>query len=73
MNEQEFLSRYWNYYLNIEQSVIDLENYITFDERNFNCFSVEFIKMFQMICSEIDVVLKLITSKMIWKDINYIY
>lgn len=63
MSEQDYISKYWNYYLNIERSIMELENYITFDERNFNCFSIEFIKMFQMICSEIDVVLKLITSK----------
>lgn len=63
MNKEEFLSKYWRYYLNIENDVINLEKYITFDKRNYRCFSVEFIKIIQVICSEIDVVLHLITSK----------
>ncbi len=63
MNKEEFLSKYWRYYLNIENDVINLEKYITFDKRNYRCFSVEFIKIIQVICSEIDVILHLITSK----------
>ncbi|NLA33845.1 MAG: hypothetical protein GX861_03185 [Tenericutes bacterium] len=54
---------YWSYYLNLERSVLDLERYVTFDKTNFECFSIEFIKIYQVICSEIDVVLKLITNK----------
>lgn len=63
MNKEEFLTNYWRYYLNIENSVIDLEKYITFDERNYSCFSIEFIKIIQVVCSEIDVIAKLITSE----------
>lgn len=61
MSREEFLTKYWRYYLNIENSVIDLEKYISFDKRNYSCFSEEFIKIIQVICSEIDVMAKLIT------------
>lgn len=44
MSREEFLTKYWRYYLNIENSVIDLEKYITFDKRNYFCFSDELLK-----------------------------
>ena len=54
----EFLQRYWNYYLLLEKDFLDIEQYLTIDEVNFNSFSNEYIKQYQTICSEIDVISK---------------
>lgn len=54
----EFLQRYWNYYLLLEKDFLDVEQYLTIDEVNFNSFSNEYIKQYQTICSEIDVITK---------------
>ena len=54
----EFLQRYWNYYLLLEKDFLDIEQYLTIDEVNFCAFSNEYIKQYQAICSEIDVISK---------------
>lgn len=56
--DQNFLDMYWNYYLALESDVIDIERYVSFHSNNFNCFSNEFVKVFQAICSEVDVICK---------------
>lgn len=61
INIEQFLTKYWNYYISIENDLIGIERYVTFDKRNFSTFSIEFIKLYQNICSEIDAVCKLIT------------
>lgn len=52
----EFKKVYWKYYLILERDVLGVEPYILFHPDNYNCFSNEFIKLFQAICSEIDVI-----------------
>ena len=54
----EFLQRYWTYYLLLEQDFLATEQYIAIDELNFNAYSNEYIKQYQTICSEIDVIAK---------------
>lgn len=54
----EFLQKYWSYYLMLEKNFIEIEQYLTIDELNFNAFSNEYIKQYQTICSEIDVIVK---------------
>lgn len=54
----DFYKHYWNYYLSIERSFLATEPYVSINEKNFNAFSVEFIKLYQAICSEIDVTAK---------------
>lgn len=49
---------YWKYYLILERDVLDVESYVSFHPDNYNCFSNEFIKLYQAICSEIDVICK---------------
>ena len=49
---------YWKYYLMLEQSFLDVERYLTIDKINYLAFSSEYIKQYQTICSEIDVVAK---------------
>jgi hypothetical protein len=54
----EFKGTYWKYYLILERDVKNVESYISFHQDNYNCFSNEFIKLYQTICSEIDVFCK---------------
>ena len=57
-NKTDFYKHYWNYYLSIERSFLATEPYIAINQKNFNAFSVEFIKLYQIICSEVDVTAK---------------
>ena len=58
VSRDEFLQRYWDYYLILEKDFLETERYLTIDELNFNAFSNEYIKQYQTICSEIDVIAK---------------
>ena len=78
MNREEFCKLHWNYYLALEKDFLDTERYVSFDlgdnylytsqtvtdYGNSNTFSNEFIKQYQAICSEVDVVLKSICKEL---------
>jgi len=57
-SRNEFLQRYWNYYLILEKDFLETERYLAIDELNFSAYSNEYIKQYQAICSEIDVIAK---------------
>lgn len=57
-----FVKSYWNYYLELEQQFFDIRRYVDFSSKNNNTFSMEFLKLLQAVCSEIDVVAKVIDS-----------
>lgn len=42
----------------LEKNFVETEQYLAIDELNFNAFSNEYIKQYQTICSEIDVIAK---------------
>lgn len=54
----EFQQRYWTYYMILEKDFLTAERYLAIDPLNFNAFSNEYIKQYQTICSEIDVLAK---------------
>lgn len=54
----EFHQRYWTYYLILEKDFLATERYLAIDALNFSAFSNEYIKQYQAICSEIDVIAK---------------
>lgn len=58
MNPKHFDENYWSYYLNLESDFITTQRYVTINEDNFYTFSLEYVKQYQAICSEIDVVCK---------------
>lgn len=58
MTASEFRETYWKYYLTLEKDVSNIEPYVAFHPDNYHCYSNEFMKLFQVICSEIDVVCK---------------
>lgn len=78
MNRDEFCKLHWSYYLVLEKDFLDTERYISFelgdnylydshqviDYGNSNTFSNEFVKQYQAICSEIDVILKSICREL---------
>lgn len=78
MNRTEFCRHHWDYYLVLESDFISTERYVSFDlgedylydglhHENFGnsiTFSSEFIKQYQSICSEIDVILKSICKEL---------
>jgi len=54
---------HWNYILAIEDDLDRLSRFIEFDERNFDCFSLELSRVLLLSCAEIDVVCKQICKK----------
>ena len=63
MNINDFVTNYWNYYVELEHKFINTQNYVTFHKRNYGTFSNEFVELLQIICSEIDVVGKIIAKE----------
>jgi len=49
---------HWPYYLSLESDVDKLSRYIEFTEDNYSTYSVELVRIFLSICSEVDVVMK---------------
>lgn len=58
-----FLKYYWRYYRELEKEFLSTARYVEFVEDNFSTYSVEFLKLYQAVCSEIDVVGKMMASK----------
>lgn len=67
MNQQNYEKNYLDYFKELEREIMQLKKYVHFSKKNFKTFSYEITKMLQLICSEIDVV-----AKVIVKDINKI-
>ena len=51
-----FLKSYWEYYLELEEQLIETKRFVAFDKANAKAFSIEYLKLYQAVCSEIDVV-----------------
>ena len=62
---EKFIKKYWNYYLRLEEEFYDTRNFVEFSEDNFGTYSIEYLKLYLSVCSEIDVV-----GKFIAKSIN---
>lgn len=62
MTRNEFLKNYWKYYKMIERNVIEIERYVKFIPSNFKTCSDEIIKYLQIICSEFEIICKLICN-----------
>lgn len=59
---EQFLKKYWTYYIEIEHQVMETKRYIEFDTNNRKAFSNEYLMLYQAIGSEIDVVGKEIAN-----------
>lgn len=60
----QFIKSYWNYYLELEEQLIQTKRFVDFDVSNYKTFSIEYLKLLQATCSEIDVVAKIIAEKL---------
>lgn len=52
----KFLKSYWSYFLELESQLIETKRYVEFSESNNKTYSIEYLKLYQAVCSEIDVV-----------------
>lgn len=57
-----FVKSYWNYFLELEEEFKQTQKYVSFDKYNEKTYSVEYLKLIQAVCSEIDVVAKAIAE-----------
>ncbi len=62
MTKDEFISKYWNHYLILEEDFIKTSRYVDLDKENFKVYSVEFLKQLQAICSEVEALFKEISG-----------
>lgn len=58
ITKEEFKNVYWDYYLELEKELLNIEQYIPIDELNNETFSLKYMKLLFSICSEIDIVFK---------------
>jgi hypothetical protein len=56
--KQSRIEPHWNYFLAIERDLEVLSRYVDFDERNFECFSIEIARVLLAAGAEVDVVCK---------------
>jgi len=55
---------YWRYFLVLEQELSDLSRYIEFNSNNYSTYSIELARIYLAVCSEIDVVAKLLSDSL---------
>ena len=57
-----FIRSYWNYFIELEEQLISTKQFVDFDKSNNKTFSIEYLKLLQTTCSEIDVVAKIMAE-----------
>ncbi len=63
MTFKEAKDVYWKYYIALEDQFLETKQYVEFDYiNNGKAYSMEYLKLFQAVCSEIDVVGKVLAS-----------
>ena len=48
MLHKDFLKLYWKQYLSLEKDLLQMDDYVTIDSKNYGCFSNNFAKIFMM-------------------------
>ena len=51
-----FIKGYWDYFLDLEAQFLETRRYVAFDKANAKAFSIEYLKLYQAVCSEVDVI-----------------
>lgn len=54
-NLKAFIKSYWEYFLEIEEQFLESKKFVAFDNVNSKTFSIEYLKLYQAVCSEINV------------------
>lgn len=52
---EQFIYGYWSYYRELEDDFLATRKYVSFDSSNYSTYSIEYLKLYQAVCSEIDV------------------
>lgn len=55
---ESVLRNYWQYYRELEDDFLQTQKFVSFNEKNFQTFSIEFLKLFQAVCSEVETLAK---------------
>lgn len=63
MTLQEYSTNVWPFYLRLEDDFLTSLNYVNFAPDNYSTYSIEFERLLLSICSEIDVLCKLLCKK----------
>lgn len=58
MNRNEFMEIFWRYYQSLEEDFERTTRYVSLNEKNYSTFSIEYARLLQAICSELEIVLK---------------
>ena len=56
------LKYYWNYYLELEDDFLQVSKYVAFEEANSGAYSLEFLKLLQAACAEVDTLGKVLAG-----------
>lgn len=48
------LENYWNYYLELEKSLLETKRFVEFSPYNYQTFSMEYLKLLEAVCGEVD-------------------
>jgi hypothetical protein len=54
---------HWNYFLLLEDELVGISRFVELSEDNYKAYSIEFVRLFLSICSEVDVVAKLLCKE----------
>lgn len=57
-NTKSFTRQYWSFFEILTDDFLATERYVAIDEDNFETFSLEYNRLYQSICSEVDVIAK---------------
>lgn len=61
---QELEHSYWRYYIELEQEMLQTRRFVDFGVDNYKSYSLEYLKLYQAVCSEIDSFLKLLAKEL---------
>ena len=61
---KQYIKSYWVYYTELEKQMLETRRYVDFSEDNFQTYSVEYLKLYQAVCSEIDVFAKTLATEL---------
>ena len=59
MTREEFLSKYWKYYLLLEEQFLNTNNYVDLNTDNFSTYSLQFVNSILLTGAELDTIMKL--------------
>ncbi len=56
--QSQRIEPHWNYLLALDAELVTLSRYVDFSEQNFNCFSIEIVRILLAAAAEVDIVCK---------------